>query len=153
MGRYIEHGIANVAAGGGFSWTPSTVDRFRVLCVAGQLVTSSSVATRQAILTVKDQSGNLLYEKAVTGTQAASLTLQYSWSSGNGPAQGGSAAVDGTIADGLPDWWMPGGSALAVTVSAVASGDQWSNLYAQVLVADDPAKLAELSLLIQEAGS
>lgn len=148
--RYVEAAGTAVAAGAGFTFRPSTADRFRVLCVAGQYVTSSHVANRQALLTLEDQSGNVLYQKGVVGTQAASLTYQYSWSSGSAPAEGGSATADLTISDGLPDWWLPAGTQLLVSMTNVDTADQWTNTYAQFLVGDETERLHELASLIAD---
>lgn len=135
--RYVEGPPSQPGAGSDPSWIPSTADRFRLLALFGVLTSSATVATRQVALKVETQSGDTVFEKAVVATQAASLAYSYSWSSGSGPAEGGSAAADSIVSDGVPDWWLPAGSKVLVATSALSAGDAWSELWAAFLVGDE----------------
>ena len=126
---YAQGGPHGAVAGADWSWSPSTASPFKVRGVYGVLATSATVASRQPALYAKTQDGSVFFAKAVEATQAASLTYGYSWSSGSGPAQGGSSAADALVSDGVPDWWLPAGTIVSVTTAGLSAGDQWSEVF------------------------
>lgn len=136
MSRYVEMPVPNVAAGIDFSYQPNTADRFRLLSLYAELTTDATVANRQVALELETQSGDKFYKKTVVGVQTATQTVAYSWSSGSGPAFGGSAVEALTISDGVPDWWLYGGTKVLVSTANLDTGDQWAKMYITLRVGE-----------------
>lgn len=152
MHTYIEGSLPALPAGSDINLIPSTSDRFRLIALYAKLTTSSTAASRQVALSLSGPSGATLFAKGVVSTQAADLTYAYSWSSGSGPAQGGSTEADSIVSDGVPDWWVPSRTAIGTKTAEMAAGDQWSDGFYVVEVSDWRGRARVEELLTEALG-
>ena len=144
MGRYTEGSLDEPSAGSDWSFVPSSTDSFRLTSIYAKFTTSATVASRTPRLTVTSQSGADLFAKATVSTIGASVTTIFSWSSGAGPATGGSTSYDGTISDGVPDWWMPPNTTIKIVTGLLQAADQWFDIAWTALIDDERGRLERL---------
>ena len=142
MHRTVSGAIATPAAGADIVWTPSTTERVKLLAITAKLVTNGTAGNRAPILSLLDLSGNTVLEVTPGGTQAASLTGQFSWYESDGPRAGTNAQVGGVASADLPSFWLPEGWSVKTTTVNIQTGDQWSGVYGTFLVYDEAMEKA-----------
>lgn len=117
--------VASPAAGADFTYEVGSryVERPVALCF--NLVTSAVVASRQVVVSIRDENSISLAKIPAGGTQAASLTRTYSYFDRMGQAQ---AVASNTFLAPLPGIFMLPGWEIDVAVSSIDVGDQISNV-------------------------
>lgn len=95
----------------------------RIGGLAFVLVTDGTVANRQVVARLEDETGAVVYAIAAPAVQTASLTVVYSFS-GRSPAFG--TAALGFIGGPFFDGGAANNLALVVSVAAAAAGDRLS---------------------------
>jgi hypothetical protein len=118
-----------------------------VLSLYAQLVTSATVAARQANLFVSDGVRTWLVLPPAA-TQAASLTYTYAWSEHASPL-----AVGTRQSVGIPGLVLEPGWSIGTSTALLDGADQWSGIYLAVLdttIQGGPVELASVPSLVVE---
>lgn len=117
--------VINPAPGADFSQTVPVGADWIVRAVTFQLVSSATVAARQASLAILDAGGNTVLRSAAVGTQAASLTQLYSFFNG-ATADIGVPVVNG----GLPnEFHILGNWKIISNTANIQAADQLSAIF------------------------
>jgi hypothetical protein len=125
------------AVGHDWSFMPSNTDRAKFDSITAKLVTSAVVANRSPVLSVVDETGNIVTLDGSQFAQAAGATVAYSWRPGNSwyGVNGASTLVSASC----PGFWLPASCTVRVTTVNLDVGDQWSLVFATFLVEDQLA--------------
>ena len=95
--------------------------RWRLASLSLTLVTSATVATRRPVLLL-DDGANIYAAIASVGTQAASLTGGYTWTSGG---YGDNNVATANLAALPVDCWLPAGHRFRTSTVAIQAGDNY----------------------------
>lgn len=117
--------ISNPAAGAAFIHTVNTGWRERILSLSFLFTTSSSVATRDVVITITDGT-NTLGQFPANVSQAASLAIQYTASAA--PFGSSLVANEGQIAL-PPDLRLAAGFTIGGTAANIQGTDQFSAIF------------------------
>ncbi len=121
-GLLNSHSVGNPAAGADWTYTQAAGTRSRIQAITAVLTTSAAVANRQVTLTITVNS--VAYSIAVGATQAASLSVRYSFGPG-APTQ--AAVIQTRLSTGLPvDLSLASANTISVSTAAIDVADQWS---------------------------
>jgi hypothetical protein len=115
--------VAQPAAGADWSQTVPTGARWKVVAATAQLATAAAVATRLARLVIDDGT-TPIFEAPAAASQAASLSVLYTYGQGaGGPVTADAAVIEGPIPN---DAYLPAGFRIRSSTGAIQAADQWS---------------------------
>ena len=122
-GAYVTTSTgANPAAGAEVSVTVPTGEIWRLLSVRLTLVTSATAATRRVIL-LADNGAATIWAAPAGNTQAASLTNNYSFTSGLSGNLSGTAEFAVGVGE---DLWLPSGYRIRTNTENIQTGDDYA---------------------------
>lgn len=132
-GAFTNLALANPAAGANFTTTVPVGETWIVMSVSGLLTTSAAVANRIAILTLNNAAAAVIGNSLTPAAQTATQAVRYTYSATFGQPVSGGANLEAaftTVARLLPlrTAAVPAGGSVASTVTALAAGDQWSDV-------------------------
>lgn len=103
--------IDQPAAGVDWSFVPSRSDWARLLSITALLTTNATSSTREADVTITDETGNLLTYDGSYGDAENDGPTTYSWRSGS--MQYTQSSVPPYITGSIPGFWLPPGATVA----------------------------------------
>lgn len=148
--HFVSGAMPTPVAGAEMVAKPSTSNPWKILTVTAKLVSSAVVGNRAPALEILDQQGTIVAVVPASGTQAASLTVTYSWYIGGAPSPGAGGVVGGFASSVLPIAWWPAGWSIASKTTNLDVGDQWSSPY-MCWLQSDHLSVGELNALIELA--
>lgn len=128
MGMLRAFNLGNPVAGADFGMQVQVGRRWEVHAINATLQTSATAANRQPVFQITDGAGHVMHNTQFSGTQAASLTYQYS------AAEGDPIALNAPFEMGpLPHTCLLfQGWTISSLTANIQAGDQWSAIWALV---------------------
>jgi hypothetical protein len=112
--------IDQPAAGMDWSFVPSPSDWARLLAITAKLTSTATSGSRYPVVTVTDETGNLITADIPAQEVDASSASVISWRVGS--AQYGGTADDATVTSAIPPFWLPPGSIVAADTLNLDAG-------------------------------